>query len=573
MQNLTSFTQSSSGNITLKSGKSLTLSGVVDLTAATVTGMTLSATVVAPDADDGAALGSTSLKWSDLFLASGAVINFNSGDVTLTHASNSLTVAGGNLAVATMSASDLVTLSGNTGITFTGTAITKGINFASAAAAMSDEDDAFISVGTWNDAVVVGTQTAHFVPIQVHLHSAVSAAYDIAAARFRIDTSAANTANAVGCLQLRQSIGHNVASSAILNASVSVDGAVTVKTGSLLGGYFSIEGTGAVTKAGSNDCTVLTSVYNGTGGGIDNVFIAMQNGTGTTVTDIIKAVCTHGTATNALNIVLDATGTAITNAIMVGSSGSPAGDVTFWGATAAAKLMWDASVDSLLLQGNARLQVGESATGVVTAGGTTMIYGYAVHKTNALTGTLRGVRGNAAVLVASDAGTAIGGDFRVANGSSTVATDGVNAGTMRGMASLVAGVGQSGPATITSAQGIYTQLDLDAENLTITDARGLYVNVQSGNASDNTLTACNLAYLEYESVVGTAPAINSCVKMACVGGTSGVTYLIDASTVTPVAKNTNQNVLMAFKDTAGTVRYLVYDPDTADVVAVTTSLS
>jgi hypothetical protein len=44
-----------------------------------------------PTTDDGAALGTTSLKWSDLFLASGAVINFNSGDVTITHSTDLLT--------------------------------------------------------------------------------------------------------------------------------------------------------------------------------------------------------------------------------------------------------------------------------------------------------------------------------------------------------------------------------------------------------------------------------------------------------------------------------------------------
>lgn len=52
---------------------------------------------VTPTTSDGAALGTTALKWSDLFLASGAVINFDSGDVTITHSSNLLTIAGGGL--------------------------------------------------------------------------------------------------------------------------------------------------------------------------------------------------------------------------------------------------------------------------------------------------------------------------------------------------------------------------------------------------------------------------------------------------------------------------------------------
>ena len=56
------------------------------------------ANALVPVTSDGAALGTASLMWQDLFLASGAVINFNNGDVTLTHTSNTLTVAGGNLA-------------------------------------------------------------------------------------------------------------------------------------------------------------------------------------------------------------------------------------------------------------------------------------------------------------------------------------------------------------------------------------------------------------------------------------------------------------------------------------------
>ncbi len=58
-----------------------------------------STTAWLPASSDGAALGSGTVMWSDLFVASGAVLNFNNGDVTFTHGSNVVTVAGGTLAV------------------------------------------------------------------------------------------------------------------------------------------------------------------------------------------------------------------------------------------------------------------------------------------------------------------------------------------------------------------------------------------------------------------------------------------------------------------------------------------
>ncbi len=71
---------------------------------------------VAPTSDDGAALGSTSQKWSDLFLASGAVINFNNGNATITHSAGTLTTA-----VTTFAVSGAATVSGAfTGGTVTG---------------------------------------------------------------------------------------------------------------------------------------------------------------------------------------------------------------------------------------------------------------------------------------------------------------------------------------------------------------------------------------------------------------------------------------------------------------------
>src|SRR3990167_4916281 len=43
---------------------------------------------ISPSANDGAALGSATVSWADLFLASGGIINFANGDVTITHATD-----------------------------------------------------------------------------------------------------------------------------------------------------------------------------------------------------------------------------------------------------------------------------------------------------------------------------------------------------------------------------------------------------------------------------------------------------------------------------------------------------
>lgn len=56
-------------------------------------------TSLLPGTSDGAALGSTTKMWSDLFLASGGVIDWNNGDVTLTHSANNLKIAGGNFRI------------------------------------------------------------------------------------------------------------------------------------------------------------------------------------------------------------------------------------------------------------------------------------------------------------------------------------------------------------------------------------------------------------------------------------------------------------------------------------------
>jgi hypothetical protein len=80
---------------------------------ATLVGSLTVGVTLLPDANDGAAIGTNLLSFSDLFLASGAVINFNDGDVTLTHGANVLTLAGGDLALG----ANNLTMTGSLGAT------------------------------------------------------------------------------------------------------------------------------------------------------------------------------------------------------------------------------------------------------------------------------------------------------------------------------------------------------------------------------------------------------------------------------------------------------------------------
>jgi hypothetical protein len=240
--------------------------------------------------------------------------------------------------------------------------------------------------------------------------------------------------------------------------------------------------------------------------------------------------------------------------------GTTVGDFYLYGSASTNYMLWDGSANKLSFTGAGTLQIGESTTGVTTAGGTSLIYGYGYHKTNALTGNLRGVRGNAVVHVASVAGTAEGVFGRAGNGKATTDTDGANLLTAIGGSFLVAGVGASGGRTITNAYGVYSQLDINAANLTVTNARGIYVNVQA-QASGSTITNCDLAYLEYESVGGTAAQINSGIKLVTTGGTGGLGCLIDASAAGMNVFSGNVVVLFKFKDCAGVVNYVIHDTD------------
>ena len=103
----------------------------------------IDADALSPGASDGLALGTTSLMWADLFLASGGVVNFNNGDVTLTHSSNTMTLAGGGLDIThangiTLENDETITNSTNGEVLINGTIV--GGNGSGAATIESNGD-------------------------------------------------------------------------------------------------------------------------------------------------------------------------------------------------------------------------------------------------------------------------------------------------------------------------------------------------------------------------------------------------------------------------------------------------
>ena len=90
-----------------------------------------------PGEDNIYSIGTSALRWSDLFLAEGAVINWDNGDATITQTGNTLTVAGADVTIAgNITASGNISASGNLSaegsLTATSLTLDKGIQSAAA---------------------------------------------------------------------------------------------------------------------------------------------------------------------------------------------------------------------------------------------------------------------------------------------------------------------------------------------------------------------------------------------------------------------------------------------------------
>jgi hypothetical protein len=87
----TNVVQGLSGTMATQAASGVAITGG---TIAGLTTLTMASGAATPATNDAAALGTSSLMWSDLFLASGGVVNWNNGDVLITHSANTLAFTG-----------------------------------------------------------------------------------------------------------------------------------------------------------------------------------------------------------------------------------------------------------------------------------------------------------------------------------------------------------------------------------------------------------------------------------------------------------------------------------------------
>ena len=202
--------------------------------------VSLTSTVLAPVTSDGNALGSTSLMWADLFLASGSVINFNNGDITLTHSANTLTVAGGTFAAAAITGT---TIDASTDFTIGSTVIT---------------DDSIVMTPTASDTVTLSAATNG-------AFSLVTVDNDAAAANIQITADGTVDIDSAGILTLDSGAAINIepatGSAILLDGTISVDaGVVTGVTSITSSGDIDLSSSGTLLNVGAagNDWTADT---------------------------------------------------------------------------------------------------------------------------------------------------------------------------------------------------------------------------------------------------------------------------------------------------------------------------
>lgn len=180
----------------------VTVGGTQTLTNKQLTAATVN-TSFTPTANDGSALGSGTLSFSDLFLATGGVLNWVNGNYTLTHSAGNLTAAGGPFTAPSFIPSDSTVPSNGMYLPAANTlgwAVNTAIELQLTGAALSPGADGGSSLGTtalgWqnlfvNTGFVLNVENGDWVAT----HTA--GILTVGTGDLRVTTAGTNTASAV----------------------------------------------------------------------------------------------------------------------------------------------------------------------------------------------------------------------------------------------------------------------------------------------------------------------------------------------------------------------------------------
>ena len=326
-----------------------------------------------PTTTDDISLGTSALNFSDLFLDLGAVVNFNSGDVTVTHSANTLTVAGGAFATAALTATT-ITGSGVLSIddTTESTSTTSGSIHTDGGLGVAKDiyagDDIFISDGgvlNFNSGDVTLTHSSNALTVDGGVLS--------------VDTTTESTSTTTGSIHTDGGLGVAgdiyagddifFASGGVLNfAAGDVTLTHSSETLTVAGGTFATAALSATTITGSgvlsiDDSTESTSTTTGS--------IHTDGGLGV-VGDIYAGDDIFFASGAVLNFAAgDVTVTHASNKLTLAGGGLDVGvdgtghDVKLFGDTSGKYLLWDQSEDLAVLQGS--LVVGHTALDGITS--------------------------------------------------------------------------------------------------------------------------------------------------------------------------------------------------------------
>jgi len=354
--------------------------------------ITLAANEFSPTTSDGIALGTTSKMWSDLFLASGAVVNFNNGDMTLTHSSSTLTVGGGTLAGAAITASGDITVGDD-------------LILDSDSCVLSFGDDADVKFTHYHDNGLLlnatrkiyfedGTNWDQYIGSAGSGVLAIASVTEIDLTAPTVDINASTNVDISATL----SVGGAVTLSTIAEVGSDVDkflcsdsGVIKYVDGANLATYIGAVSTSAASTftakqqidlAAANITPAADGSHLHIEGGV-NMTDNNTSGSGTAAAysqvsiEAITLLASNSsvTTTNAATLYISgppAAGTnqTITNAHAIWAKGpltigvdDTGHDVKFYGATSGQYMLWDESADELVLAGDSKLSFHDAAGG------------------------------------------------------------------------------------------------------------------------------------------------------------------------------------------------------------------